>query len=449
MKRRGICARPSAALFALAACLPGAAVAAGAGDASDMATPPDTPDAAESADAVALNLADTAAAAIPDVPAAARRWKFFVQDAVRESGYREASSSLRNQLSFDLLYQQAVVPTVGVNLSARFDSFDPLSPSAAPHRGESTIREAFVTWNATPVTGFDAGRVNQRLGAATGYNPTDFFRAGAVDLDVSPDPESRRTNRLGTVGVRAQHLWDSGSAQLLLSPRLASYSAPGNPYASSDLQRTNGVNRWMFVGSQRVSAAVQPQLVVYGEQGQTPQVGVNLSVTPASSVVAYAEWAGGRRSSLLGAATGADDRAFRASSAIGATWTTPLDLSFTAEFQSNGAGATPASWRDAQTGDPQGWSRAVQTGVAAQDLPTRHGAFFMAIWRNVGVRRLDLAGFVQADEGGGRQTWLELRRHFDRFDVALQLQHQRGPSWDRYGAMPEARSVQVLASFYK
>ncbi|MEX3930929.1 hypothetical protein AB4Y32_03755 [Paraburkholderia phymatum] len=471
MSRTGSRALTSIALASLVASvswLPDAASAAAAGedgeaavpnDSADEApalpaTPSDTVDAADAAkasaaaDDAALNLADAVPAASAPSPAA-HPWKFFVQDAVRESGYRDAPSSLRNQLSVDLLYQQAIVPSVSVNFSARFDRFDPLSSSAAPHRSESTIREAFASWSVTPLTGVDAGRINERLGAAVGYNPTDFFKAGAVNLDVSPDPESRRTNRLGTVGVRAQHLWDGGSAQFLFSPRLASYSAPGNPFASSDLKRTNGVNRWLFVGSQRVSASVQPQLLMYGEQGQSPQVGLNLSVVPASSVVAYAEWTGGRRASLIGRSTGVDDRAFRTSSAIGATWTTPLDLSITAELQSNGAGATPSQWRLLQSSDPRAWGGAVQTGVASQDLPTRHGAFVMAIWRNVGVRRLDLSAFVQADQGGGRQAWLELRRHYDRFDVALQLQRQGGPSWNRYGAMPESRSVQMVATFYE
>ena len=451
MSAAGCRALTSAVLFALASWLPQAAVA---DEAHEPAAPQDPPDtaraqaAADSADAAALDLADTQPVAA--APAAAvHPWKFFVQDAVRESGYRDAPSSLRNQLSFDALYQQAVVPSVNVNLSARFDRFDPLSASAAPHRNESTLREAYADWNVSPVTVIDAGRVNERLGAAFGYNPTDVFKAGAVNLDVSPDPESRRTNRLGTVGLRAQQLWNGGSAQLLYSPRLSAYRAPGDPSASSDLQRTNGSTRWLFVGSQRVWASVQPQLLVYGEQGQAPQVGVNLSVTPANPVVAYAEWMGGRRESLIGRTTGVGDRAFRASSAIGATWTTPLDLSLTAEWQRNGAGATPAQWRSLQANDPASWGRALQTSVAAQDLPTRQGVFLMAIWRNVGMRRLDLSAFAQADQGGGRQVWLELRRHYDRFDVALQLQHQGGPSWSRYGAMPESRSVQALATFYE
>jgi hypothetical protein len=399
------------------------------------------------ADAAALSLADTE----PDKPAApvARPWKFFVQDAVRESGYRDQPSSLRNQASLDLIWQQTLTPDFAAKFSGRFDRFDPLSPAAAPSRDETTIREAYATWNVSPVSSVDAGRVEERQGAAFGYNPTDFFKAGAVNMDVSPDPESRRTNRLGTAAVRAQRVWDGGSAQVLYSPRLTGYSAPGNPYASSDWQRTNGANRGLLVVSQRVSATVQPQMLLYGEEKQDPQIGFNVSVVPASSVVAYAEWAGGRRASLIGRATGQDGKAFRASSAVGASWTTPFDLTFIAEAQTNGAGSTPDQWRSLQANNMAGWGTAVQASVSAQELPTRYGAFFMANWRNAGMRRLDMSAFVQVDQGGGRQIWGELRRHFDRFDVALQVQKQSGPSWDRYGAMRESRSVQLLAQFFE
>jgi hypothetical protein len=411
--------------------------------------PADNAASVEDADSAALDLADSVPpASQANSTNASRRWKFFVQDAIRESGYRDAPSSPRNQVSFDVLASPSITQSLSATLSARFDRFDPLSGNAAPHRDETTVREAFATWNVSPLTSLDGGRINERLGAGFGYNPTDFFQAGAVNVDVSPDPMSRRTNRLGTVALRAQQVWSGGSAQLLYSPRLSGYSEPGSPAASSGYQRTNGVNRYLFVGSQNVSASVQPQFIVYGEDRQSPQAGVNLSVSPANSLVAYLEWAAGRRASLLGRGLGVDDSAFRMSSAIGMTWTSSLDLSLTAELQRNGAGATPEQWRGTQARNPAAWGSALQTSVASQELPTRYGGFVMARWRNIGARRVDLSAFAQFDQGGGRQTWLELRRHFERVDVAVQLQAQNGPSWSRYGAMPESRSVQVLAAFY-
>ncbi|WP_420908198.1 hypothetical protein [Burkholderia territorii] len=422
------------------ALLPAFAGAADAGGADGTA-------GVDAADAAALALADQPAATPAD---AAKPWKLNVQDALRASRYRDGGEAGRNQLSVEFEYGQWLTPSFAAHFSMRFDRFDPLGTSRTSSRDVTLVKEAYASWRASPALVVDAGRVNARLGAATGYNPTDFFRAGAVSLDVPPDPDSRHTNRLGTVGLRAQQVWETGSLTTLLSPRLERRSLPGDPAAASDLQRTNGVDRWMLVASQRLTAAIQPQWIVYGESGQAPQFGQNLSVLLGNSVVAYVEWTGGYRRSLIARATGvADDRAFRTSSSVGATWTLPVDLSLTAEFQSNGGGADAAQWRSLQRANPAAWGRAVQTSIAAQELQTRHGMFVMAAWRNVGMRRLDLSGFVQADLGGGRQYWLELRRRFDRFDVALQWLHQGGPSWSRFGAMPESTSIQVLGIFYR
>ncbi|WP_168793132.1 hypothetical protein [Paraburkholderia aromaticivorans] len=435
----------SAALLAIGSCTSQFAQAMAAG--SDIVPP--FPAAVDGDVAAALNLADTSQPADGTLKAEPHSWRASIEEAVRASAYRHAESSLENQLALDFQLHKTVVPDVNLNLSARYDRFDPLSASAPAAYGETTLREAYAAWNVTPVLGFDLGAVNERVGAAVGYNPTDYFRAGAVNPDLSPDPESRRVNRLGTVAVRAQQVWDSGSAQLMFSPRLTSQREPGSASATSKLQRTNGVNRWLFVGSQKVSASVQPQLLLYGEEHGSPQVGLNLSVSPADPLVAYAEWTGGRRPSLIGRANDVNDTAFRTSYAVGATWTLPTDLSLTAELQGNAAGATPAQWRTSQQTDVRGWANALSTGVASQDLPTRYGGFVMARWRDVGIRRLDLNAFAQFDQGGGQQQWIELRRRYDRFDVALQLQRQSGPSWNRYGAQPETRSVQVVSVFYE
>ena len=177
---------------------------------------------------------------------------------------------------------------------------------------------------------------------------------------------------------------------------------------------------------------------------------MNVSTLFGDAVVAYAEWAGGRSPSLI--ALGAnrdDDRAFRSRSAVGATWTLPIDLSLTLEAQANGAGATPAQWRALAASDPLAWGHALQTAVARQDLPTRHGLFIWAAWHNIGMRRLDLSAFVQSDLGGGaQQSWLELRRRFDGIDLALQVQRQSGEDWSRFGAARERRSVQLLGILY-
>jgi hypothetical protein len=390
------------------------------------------------------------AASVPPTILGSQDLALSVQDAVRYADLRAGGSAWRNQASLDLRYEKTVLSQIDLNASWRVDRFDPLSSEAQSGDTESLLREAYASWRPGALTTLEAGRMNERVGAAFGYNPTDFFKAGAVDLDVSPDPISRRTNRLGTIGVRAQQVWDSGSAMLLYSPRLASRMEPGDPSASGELQRTNSIGRWMFVGSQRIGGSLQPQFVAYREEGQTPQFGMNLSALFGNAVVGYTEVVAGRRPSLIARMTGlGDDTAFRLSSATGFTWTLPsTNLSVSMEFQTNEAGASPAQWRTLAAANPMAWGQAVQGSITAQELPTRYGAFALAIWRNAFVQRLDVSAFGQFDEGGGRQAWLEVRRHFDRFDVATQFQVQTGPGWDRYGAMQERNSVQVLATLF-
>jgi hypothetical protein len=429
----------------------------GGGPDKDGGTPhvkaADTQGAAAQGDAAELapDLPAPAMSAAPPTVSRSQDLAASVQDAMRYSDMRDGAKEWRNQASLDLRYEKTLATQFDVHASWRLDRFDPMSSNAPSGYTESLTREAYASWRPNLLSTLEAGRMNQRVGVAFGYNPTDFFKAGAVDLDVSPDPQSRRTNRLGTVAVRGQQVWDSGSATLLYSPRLASRMEPGDPAASGELQRTNSIGRWMFVGSQRISASLQPQFVAFGEEGESPQFGLNLTALFGNAVVGYTEIEAGRRPSLIARSMGqSNDTAFRVSSASGFTWTLPTtNLSLTLELQTNGAGASPAQWRTLAATNPMAWGRAVQTSVSSQELPTRYGAFAMATWRDVFVRRLDASAFGQFDEGGGGQGWLELRRHFDRFDVAVQLQTQYGPAWDRYGAMPERSSVQVLAQFFR
>ncbi|WP_027814966.1 hypothetical protein [Paraburkholderia bannensis] len=426
------------------------AALAGRAQAADGANP-SAQRASDTTDLPPVLPAPVSAGSAPSSSSGSRDLALSVQDAVRYADLRDGGGAWRNQASLDLRYEKTLAGQFDVNASWRLDRFDPLSSAAAPAHTESLLREAYVGWRPGKLTTLDVGRMNQRVGVAFGYNPTDFFKAGAVDLDVSPDPLSRRTNRLGTIGVRGQQVWDSGSAQMLFSPRLASRMEPGDPEASGTLERTNSIGRWMFVGSQRMGASLQPQVVAYGEEGQAPQFGMNLSGLFGNAVVGYTEISMGRRPSLIASTMGTNgDSAFRVSSASGLTWTLPTtNLALTLELQTNGAGASPAQWRTLAATNPMAWGRAVQGSVTAQELPTRYGVFAMAIWRNAVVRRVDVSAFGQFDQGGGGQGWLEVRRHFDRFDVALQLQTQYGPVWDRYGAMSERSSVQVLAAFYR
>ena len=58
------------------------------------------------------------------------------------------------------------------------------------NRDINTLKEAYLSWQAQPDRVADLGRINARNGVALGYNPTDYFRAGALRSTVSIDPAS-------------------------------------------------------------------------------------------------------------------------------------------------------------------------------------------------------------------------------------------------------------------
>jgi hypothetical protein len=102
----------------------------------------------------------------------------------------------------------------GYRLADRFDTAQEIG----------TLKEAYVSWQPHSSLLLDAGRINGRQGVAFGYNPTDFFRSDAIRSVVSIDPNSLRDNRLGTVMLRGQQLWDSGALSVVYAPRLTDHA---------------------------------------------------------------------------------------------------------------------------------------------------------------------------------------------------------------------------------
>jgi hypothetical protein len=97
---------------------------------------------------------------------------------------------------------------------------------AAPTRSAGVVKEAYLSWQPTSDRVLDIGRVNLRLGAATGYNPTDFFKVAAIRLETSPEPESRRKNRMGSVMLRGQQLAAGGRSRCSFRRALTASATP-------------------------------------------------------------------------------------------------------------------------------------------------------------------------------------------------------------------------------
>ena len=394
-------------------------------------------------DAAALLLADKTSTTAEQ----SSDWRVYAETAVRESRRQGAGIALHGaRASIDARFDKTFAPGWRAVFADRLDlnRMDGVSGN----RDINTLKEAYLSWQAEPGRIVDLGRINARNGVAFGYNPTDYFRAGALRSVVSLDPASLRENRLGSAMLRGQALWNGGSLSALYSPRLADQSS--DSVFSPDLGATNQRTRWQLGLSEKLSAALSPQWLLSGGAGQSPQLGLNLTALANDATVAYFEWSGGRAASLAAQALKRpDDAAFRSRLSTGLTYTTPNNVSLTAEYQYNGAGLDEAGWNALRRGPPAAYGlyRGLVTNV--QELPTRDHVFVYAVWQDALVKHLDLAAMVRYDAADhSRLQWLEARYHWTRVDIALQTQLNTGQSGSNYGALPDRRVWQAVLRYF-
>ncbi|WP_035054745.1 hypothetical protein [Andreprevotia chitinilytica] len=397
--------------------------------------------AAGDADLDALSLADQPA------PAAEKSsdWRFFVEGAAGYAPLRNGGATRSERLSGSVQLDTRLSPDWRLVFADRLDqnwqaSFD-------NGRATNTIKDAYLSWQASPERSLDLGRINTHYGVAMGYNPTDFFRANAIRVRVSEDPGSLRENRQGSVMLRGQQLWDGGALTLLYSPKLAEHANDGS--FNPDWGATNGTDRWLASLSTRLSDDFNPEWLVYREAGHEPQLGANITVLLSAATVAHLEWSGGRASSLLGQLNGIDDVAWRNRWALGATYTTSFKLSLTAEYDYNGAGLDSAGWQALQVGAPQQYGLYRGGVQRLQEQPTRSEWFFRAAWQDALITHLDLTAMLRRNgEDASRMHWFEARYHWDKTDVALQWQLNQGDAGSEYGAASQRQIWQAVLTRY-
>ena len=401
---------------------------------------------AQDDEAAALGLADLT----PESAAHPRSWRLFVEGAFEQAymHFGLADEQL-HRATIDLQVDKTLSGDWRVVFADRLDMGDVENLNGAASISDvNTLKEAYVSWAAKTSLLFDAGRINPRLGAATGYNPTDEFRSDAVRSVDSSDPVSLRENRMGSVMLRGQSLWTGGSLTALFSPKLDSRVNTGG--YNVDLGATNHEDRWMLIASEQITQSVNPQLLVWREQDNAPQFGLNLTGLLGTAAVAYLECSAGRSPSLAAEAMVLPpDTAFRSRLAGGATYTFENKLSLTAEYEYSGAGADASQWRALQAGPLAAYVQLRVFAFDAQDMVTRRAAFILASWQDAGIRDLDLKAWTKVDLiDRSRMIWLEARYHWRRVEAALQLQYDSGTVLSDFGALPQARIGTALLRYY-
>lgn len=400
------------------------------------------PAMADGAEEAALRLTDQE----PTEAEPAGDWKIFVEAGLGDAALRDGASQSNQRLSLDIRMDKALAPGWRAIFADRIDLNRHANPGR--ERNINTLKEAWLSWQPEDDRLLDLGRINVRNGVATGYNPTDYFRDRANRSIISADPGSQKRNRQGSVMLRGQRLWKGGSLTALYSPKLASQPNPAtwNP----DLGATNNRDRWLLALGTRVPEKLDPQWLLYDEEGKSPQLGVNLATLLNDATVSYVEWSGGRSRSLLSQAlNGADDSAFRNRLATGITWTAPNKLSLTLELQYNGAGMREAEWKTLPQTAPSAYGRYRRSVQSLQEMPTREAVFFYGSWQDAMVNRLDLNAMLRFNAADhSRLSWLEARYHWDRSELALQWQHNSGSAASEFGASPQRRVVQAVARYF-
>jgi hypothetical protein len=393
----------------------------------------------------ALSLADDAKA--PQETAEAM-WRIYVEGAGNVRTFAGTGSAHALRGSIDARLDTRLASGLRVVLSNRLDLINDRADQ--PVENVNTLREAFISWSPAESRTMDVGRVNVRHGAAFGYNPTDWFKENALRGIVSPDPTVLRENRLGTVVLRGQQLWPSGALTLTLSPKLKSGRSADPETFSLDLASTNSRNRWLLAGSWRVTDNLAPEVLLFGGEGSSPQLGFNLSTLAGDSVVLFGEAALGQGPTLAATAGLAPLKNVRQQrAAFGLTYTTPWNLSVTMEAEYNSAAPSLAQWRSWQAAHPAAGLALLGASSSAQDLPVRHAFFTYLTWKDALVRRVDVSAFVRHEfMTNSRSQWIEIRHRWDRADVALQILQNAGKTDSLYRALPLRRAVEASVRWY-
>jgi hypothetical protein len=342
------------------------------------------------------------------------------------------------------------------------------------------LREAYLGWQPRDRTYFDLGRINLKSGVALGYNPTDFFRTRAIVEPLSADPTVLREDRLGVLMLRAQQLLEGGSFTAAFAPKLYKpspiYTNANLPSVDPMLDRTNAQNRFLAQGSLNIGDRFSPELLLYREGSQT-RIGTNLAESLGQKWVAYLEWSGGRRASLIddalryGRDTGtlpipapsvipesAND-SFQSELALGASYTTEARITFNLEYHFNQAGFTQADWRSwfaaghghSATSPVVGELWYLRDYALDQQEPiSRHSVFLRADWVDAFIPRLELTGFVNADTYDGSGL-LQISADYylsDHWTVGGLVSTNFGPARSDFGSLAQAGNFMVKVARY-
>lgn len=297
--------------------------------------------------------------------------KAYIDDAVtawvtRSSLYVPVPIQMpnwQNKTSIDINYKWLINDKTKFNLSDRLDDyFGNTIPFASNGSAGNDFREGYFSFEVLPMTYLEAGRINIKNGSALGYNPTDFFKTQTTLNIASLDPSQLKENRMGTVMIEGQRIWNNGSLTLAFAPKLQTETSPMTTTASFNplFGQTNYTNRLLGQLSYDIGG-LNPQALIFLDDIGT-HIGASLSQVVSSNIVAYIEWAGVLEKDLADrAVTFAKNTAampnitplaretsngdFQNDLVVGSSWTSSFNMTINLEYHYHQAGLSGSDFR--------------------------------------------------------------------------------------------------------
>lgn len=416
----------------------------------------------------------------PTATAGVSHGRFYLEDAATGTAVRSSLAvpqpgppprDWENRTSLDATDRWELAAHLTLNLSGRINLIEGRDVVAG-----YDFREGYFTWEPSSRTYLEAGRINLHDGVALGFNPTDFFRERTLVDQASEDPTVRRDDRLGTLMVRAEHLWNGAEASIAFAPRLYAPSsildaAPTG--MATGLDRTNAADRFLATAGANI-AGLAPQAFLYHE-GSLTQVGAALSWLVSQSIVAYAEYAGGVAPSLAeravqyGKVTGAlpatapalplgeaGDR-FRSDVAAGASWSAgAAKLTINGEFLHHDVGFDRDQWhRWFAFADASPSAAAELWYIRAyandqQEPMSREEVFLRADRTDAAIRNLEVTAFAFVDLSDG-SSLVQVSAGYlasNSWTLAAYLLANVGGGHSEHGSLPQGAGVTVQLERY-
>lgn len=365
----------------------------------------------------------------------------------RVEAQADGSTQSGRRISVDLRYGRQLTDQWRVAFSDRVDDTHPVL--FGQRSTVNSLREAHLSWQrlGDSMT-VDLGRVNVRQGPAFGYNPTDYFRAGALRTITTADPVTLREMRLGTFMLRLGTLWSDGGVSLVIAPKLAEGPDP-DPW-SIDAGATNSRDRGLLTVNGKPASWLNLQGSLLIERGSSAQAGLSATALASDALVVHAEFSTGELPRIFDQVTGLNPMPVRTQqAALGLTYTLPTTTAVTLEAQYNGAGLDQTEWNSLMAQGAPAYARYLSLTQRSQELGTRNGWLLYVNHKGLGTKQLDFTGFVRSNPNdGSRLLWGELRYHWRHFDAAIQWQRSIGDAHTEFGALPQRQIIQLLGVIY-